>query len=504
MKGLLITFLFLFSILNCFSQGLFNNGALIVIQSGAMVKVDGDINGNFTNSTGTADGKIDINGKMQVDGNWMNNTTLGGHVFINIGTNGTVELVGTTQQWVGGNTFTDFENLTLNNATGAQMMVDVNRVNGTLTLTNGALRLNNFTLIQNNTSATSITRTNGYILSESEASKLQWNIGTNIGNYTYPFGVSSAYIPFIASISLATGTSMTVSTWHTGTDNVVYPTVVTNMNDGTGNIAIPNVADRFWVPLFSGYTANFRFTYDNYSSPDDIGLLSEANLLAQYWDGIGWILPLAGVNDFSNDNVNSVPGLSGPWVLTDINGPLPVKLLSFDAKCRNNEVIAAWSTATETNNDFFTLESSVDAQHWNFVANIDGAGNSNDILNYQYTDVKSSGGLSYYRLRQTDFDGRNEVFSPVSVICSDDNLNNISIYPNPFKEELIIKYSNLNESNAKVMVYDMLGKVILENEINASTGTDNYILDLSKFADGLYYVGFTSGNIEYHQRVVKN
>ena len=129
------------------AQGLFNKGALIVIQSGALVKVDGDANGNFTNSTAVTDGLIDINGIMDIEGNWTNNSSFGNHVFTNIGTNGTVLFSGTTQQWVGGTTFTDFENVTLNNAIGAQMMVDVNRVNGTLNLINGPLRLNNFTQI---------------------------------------------------------------------------------------------------------------------------------------------------------------------------------------------------------------------------------------------------------------------------------------------------------------------------------------------------------------------
>jgi hypothetical protein len=504
MRRLIIILGFTLIVIGAYGQGLFNKGALIVIQTGALVKVDGDANGNYTNSTGLSDGRIDINGVMNLEGNWTNNSTLGNHVFINIGTNGTVVFSGTTQQWVGGTTFTDFENVTLNNASGAQMMVDVNRVNGTLNLTNGPLRLNNFTLIQNNTLAASVIHGAGYLVSESEASKFQWNIGANTGSYTYPFGVTSAYIPFIASISAASGTNMTVSTWHTGVNNITYPSGVTNMDDITGDISVPKVADRFWVPVYSGYTANFHFTYDNVSGTNDIGILSESSLLAQYWDGVGWVTPLFGVNDYTNDNVNSVPGQSHPWVLADMNGPLPVKLLSFDAKCNKDDVVVSWSTATESNNDYFTLERSLDAVNWQAIAEIDGAGNSNEVLHYEFIDKESVGGLSYYRLKQTDFDGKNEVFSPVSVVCSSDDQSDINIYPNPFKQEVIISYSNLMAGKGSVKVYDMLGNIVVDKIIELSLGSQNYVLDLSSLASGLYDVGFVSGNNEYHKRLVKN
>ncbi|MEI6853578.1 MAG: T9SS type A sorting domain-containing protein, partial [Bacteroidota bacterium] len=211
-----------------------------------------------------------------------------------------------------------------------------------------------------------------------------------------------------------------------------------------------------------------------------------------------------GVNDYANDNVNSVPGQSHPWVLADMNGPLPVKLLSFDAKCNKNDVVISWSTATESNNDYFTLERSIDAENWQSITVIDGAGNSNEVLHYEFTDKGSYNGLSYYRLKQTDFDGKFEVFSPVSVVCNTDEQSDINIYPNPFKQEVIISYSNLMEGKGSVKVYDMLGNIVVDKMIELSQGSQNYVLDLSSLAGGLYDVGFASGNIEYHKRLVKN
>jgi hypothetical protein len=185
------------------------------------------------------------------------------------------------------------------------------------------------------------------------------------------------------------------------------------------------------------------------------------------------------------------------------DSPLPVSLISFDVKCSKKTTLT-WSTATETNNDHFTLERSTDAENWEFVTKIPGAGNSNEILNYQFTDEKSLNGLSYYRLKQTDFDGRNETFSPVSVICSSAETTDIGLYPNPFKNELIIQYSNLNQGKAQVKVYDMMGNIIVTRDVEVSPGNDNYILDLHTMADGLYNVEFTSGNTSFHQKMLKN
>jgi hypothetical protein len=182
--------------------------------------------------------------------------------------------------------------------------------------------------------------------------------------------------------------------------------------------------------------------------------------------------------------------------------PLPVELLSFDAMC-NDKVNITWSTATETNNDHFTLARSIDTRNWDFVANIAGASNSNTIHNYQYTDEISYGGISYYRLSQTDFNGKSEVFSPVAVVCTSVETENIIMYPNPFKGELKIHYTNLNEGKAQLKVYNMMGKIILIRIIEVTQSSNYLILDLSNIAEGLYNVEFTFGNIVSHQKVLK-
>ena len=88
--------------------------------------------------------------------------------------------------------------------------------------------------------------------------------------------------------------------------------------------------------------------------------------------------------------------------------PLPISLLDFNVRPVLNQVEITWTTASETNNDFFTVERSQDGREFIPIGVVDGAGNSNTILNYKLMDADPYVGISYYRLKQTDFDGKFE------------------------------------------------------------------------------------------------
>jgi hypothetical protein len=69
---------------------------------------------------------------------------------------------------------------------------------------------------------------------------------------------------------------------------------------------------------------------------------------------------------------------------------------------------------------------------------------------------------------------------------------------------LVIQYANLDEGKAKVRVTDMLGNIVLDNEIYISSGNNNYLLELQNLVVGIYNIQFTTGNIVFNKRVVKN
>ena len=100
--------------------------------------------------------------------------------------------------------------------------------------------------------------------------------------------------------------------------------------------------------------------------------------------------------------------LSAPTVL-------PIELLDFEARVDRGIVYIDWSTASESNNDFFKIQRSQDGNTWEGVGEIKGAGNSTSRLSYTMEDREPYFGVSYYRLSQTDFDGTTEIFNPITV-----------------------------------------------------------------------------------------
>lgn len=99
---------------------------------------------------------------------------------------------------------------------------------------------------------------------------------------------------------------------------------------------------------------------------------------------------------------------------------LPIELLSFTGACENDKAVLRWSTATETNNDYFTVERSVDSDDWEAIGTVPGAGNSQQVLNYVFNDPYPSLSLQYYRIKQTDLNGA-FTYSPVvaAEACAD-------------------------------------------------------------------------------------
>ncbi len=97
------------------------------------------------------------------------------------------------------------------------------------------------------------------------------------------------------------------------------------------------------------------------------------------------------------------------------NTNLPIELVSFDATAQVSSVALAWVTASELNNDYFTVERSADGMNWSTVLKVDGAGTTNQRSSYNAEDTRPLEGLSYYRLKQTDYDGK-FTYSPIKSV----------------------------------------------------------------------------------------
>ena len=105
--------------------------------------------------------------------------------------------------------------------------------------------------------------------------------------------------------------------------------------------------------------------------------------------------------------------------------PLPIELITFVYSCKNSSL--EWSTSSEQNNDYFTIEKSSDMIDWEFIDYITGQGNSNVRQNYSYKIDDNN--QIYYRLCQFDYDNTEECFNTIYIDCEMSNV--VSVYPNP-------------------------------------------------------------------------
>ncbi len=162
--------------------------------------------------------------------------------------------------------------------------------------------------------------------------------------------------------------------------------------------------------------------------------------------------------------------------------PLPVNLLSFTADCSENLITLNWSTGSENNNNFFSVESSRDGINWNNIGHVIAAGNSSSINNYSLVDLMQYFGITYYRLKQTDFDGAIRTFSPISIEKCFFSETDLTIFPNPVKSTFKIDFKGNTDDILSVLVCDIQGNQICSTAVFSSE------INFENVNDGIYFL----------------
>lgn len=177
-------------------------------------------------------------------------------------------------------------------------------------------------------------------------------------------------------------------------------------------------------------------------------------------------------------------------------GPAPITLLYFSAKNTEGGNLLNWATAAEINNSHFIIERSEDGVHFETIGTIAGAGNSNAVLEYSYTDLTYTSQVNYYRIRQVDFDGKSTTSSIEKISAG---TFEVSYYPNPFTSQtnLIVRSRT---ASAKLTVTSVLG-VELESK---TIETNKEIILGEEYASGTYILYVEVGNNKERIRLVKN
>jgi hypothetical protein len=119
-----------------------------------------------------------------------------------------------------------------------------------------------------------------------------------------------------------------------------------------------------------------------------------------------------------------------------------------------------WSTATERNNDYFSIEHSLDGINWKLLTIVAGAGNSNELINYSFSPSGIKEDVSYCRLKQTDFNGQFNYSEIIVVNNCGDNVSELAIFPNPANETLNLSFSGDKSEIVSMSIYNIFGEMI--------------------------------------------
>jgi Zn-dependent metalloprotease len=179
---------------------------------------------------------------------------------------------------------------------------------------------------------------------------------------------------------------------------------------------------------------------------------------------------------------------------------LPVTLVSFEGKNTSEGNVLQWTTSSESNNDYFAIEESANGKNFIETGRVKGIGNASVANHYSFTDVDFNKGITYYRLKQVDFDGK-YAFSRIVAIDAP-SAGNIRFYPNPVQSALNIELPNLQGSWVNAKVINVSGQTVLVKE-KAAVQNGRLNIQLGKLPAGIYQILLTNDKANYRLSVFK-
>lgn len=355
-------------------------------------------------------------------------------------------------------------------------------------------------IVNSSPNAITLVGTGGNLVTESEFDQVKWNMGGIGGNYSIPFTNNAGIkIPFILSVAVPGASGfISYSTFKGNTwDNSTFlPSDVTHINNSSGSNNSASVIDRFWIiePENVSVNPTMGVLTLGYDDPEHLAIgntITEANLVGQRFNSDlntwGDYIPTGTVNTVSN-TVSSISfngNFYRSWTLVESDNPMPVELISFNHECENDFTELKWTTATETNNMFFTIEKSENGMVFETVNTIAGAGNSNIHMEYSI-NVEAN---KYYRLSQTDYNGTTEEIGNLYANCMEENE---LVWWQSMERLSDVKLSGLEEGNLEYQLYDMSGKLIVDEKQIVSTS--DFMIQIPELPNGMYTISFKNND----------
>ncbi|HEY9044363.1 MAG TPA: T9SS type A sorting domain-containing protein [Ohtaekwangia sp.] len=442
---------------------------------------------------------IVVNGMLTVSGSQFI-TLIGNFTQNNTFNPGTGTLIfngSNTQQLLGDDQY-EVYNLVIDGGSAKSVSQNV-VVDNVMTFTNG---------IVNTVSAGHIIfGTSGSHTGASDASHISGPAGkqtNSISSFTFPVGKNGILRPLSIAASNTPLTTFTAEYFP-----VSALTTYGSSQDGT----LQTISDEeYWILSRSGITdASVTLTWNATSGVSaNAGSPGRADLRVIRWDGSRWV----------NHSGNSITGTQSSGSVTsdlitafspftlgseDPANPLPVNLKSFQAYVVGNRVKLVWTTTSESKNDYFTIENSKTGEVFQGLLKVAGNGNTISEHTYIAWDNNPYSGLSYYRLRQTDWDGLSKTFKPVSVqIDEASSKPSLSLSPNPVQDdEFSVSLQSFgNSKNIQLTIIDMSGYELASKEIVTDEQGEAEISFTNEFPNGVYIVKACNGVRSVAQKIV--
>jgi hypothetical protein len=474
-------------------------GNLVVNKTGGEVTANQnvEIGGNLTTSSATS--IFNSNGKaIIVGGNVVLNSP---STYANVGS-GSLEFNG-----VGAQSYSPNGSLTLNNveihntSTGVTINSDlILGTSGALQLNTGVIHTgaNKVTILNTDPDAVNIGSATSYI-----NGNLRRHLVSNTGVYAFPVGTATAYRLAQLTNNSMTGVSY-IDSKFTSTftsSGALNGTIALDFGTPYGSLATEGI----WTltpdaqPSGGSYGINLWFDgggSNAFSGLSDyaFGPLKRANgqTVASVWSSQGGSLE-ASAGRLVADGYARRDGWSSfsEFGIGKASGALPVVLLNTQLSCNGHNKVISWSTASELNNDYFTILSSANAVDFTEIARIDGAGNSNGALNYHWTDSTfDNDSHIYYQLQQTDYDGRIKSLSLLSGNCDEMSDNDIILISNPSNPNIEARFNGNKSGKYSISVINYLGQVVVQKEVDIDTEGNVLLVPKKGLATGIYNLVF--------------
>ena len=213
--------------------------------------------------------------------------------------------------------------------------------------------------------------------------------------------------------------------------------------------------------------------------------------------------PLPGGDSYSINAMDALGCAAAPVGVDSIDCKnTPIELLDFSGRVLEEGNLLEWQTATEYQNDFFTLYRSIDGISFEEIAKIEASGTTTSLQTYELLDRDAPNGISYYQLSQTDYDGSTSRSNVISLTRTDHRDGEITMTPIPAHNFIQVSFQTTSLQTT-VSVHDVAGRLIEYQDVKTEAGRNEWSLDVSSYSPGVYFLTVDDGIRLRTEKIVK-